>query len=142
MFYGLSKFEEDFYGESLYKFAAFAPCIRFKQDSKRGWERGPFKFDDLGIYHEGGLYEFENLYKICTNMPLHCRDQFPWLIMQPSSTQSSLHYGQCSIEHRFQEYSPTYEEGDTITDLIPLDSIDKVPIAAWVGAIDDLCDPT
>lgn len=29
MFYGLSKYEEDFYADSLLKFAAFAPCIRF-----------------------------------------------------------------------------------------------------------------
>ena len=31
MFYGLSKYEEDFYADSLLKFAAFAPCIRFAQ---------------------------------------------------------------------------------------------------------------
>ena len=29
MFYGLSKYEEDFYADNLLKFAAFAPCIRF-----------------------------------------------------------------------------------------------------------------
>ena len=60
--------------------------------------------------------------------------------MQPSSVQSSLHYAQCSIEQRFQEYSPTYEQGDTLTAEIPLASIDKVPIAMWVGEADQLCD--
>ena len=29
MFYGLSKMEESFYADSLLKFAAFAPCVRF-----------------------------------------------------------------------------------------------------------------
>jgi len=73
-------------------------------------------------------------------MPRNCKQALEWIPMQPSSTQSSLHYGQCSIEKRFQEYSPTYQQGDTQTDLIPLHTIDKVPIAMWVGTEDTLCD--
>jgi len=142
MFYGLSKYEESFYADNLLKFAAFAPCIRFAQDNKRVWERSIFRYDNLGIYHEGGLDQIENSKKICTHIPWNCKQSLEWLIMQPSSVQSSLHYAQSSIEKRFQEYSPTYEQGDTITPLIPLDSIDKVPIAMWVGSDDSLCDKT
>lgn len=140
MFYGLSKLEESFYADSLLKFAAFAPCIRFAMDEKKVWERSVFKYDDLDIYSEGGKNQIGNAAKICTHLPRNCKQALEWLPMQPSSVQSSLHYGQCSIEKRFQEYSPTYEQGDTQTDLIPLDSIDKVPIAMWVGTKDTLCD--
>lgn len=136
MFYGLSKYEEEFYADSLLKFAAFAPCIRFKQDDKKVWERSIFRYDNLGIYHEGGVDQIENITKICTHIPRNCKQAGEWIIMQPSSVQSTLHYAQCAIEKRFQEYSPTYEQGDTQTDLIPLDSIDKVPIAMWVGEAD------
>lgn len=73
MFYGLSKYEEDFYASRLLKFVAFAPCIRFKQDDKKVWKRGEFRFNDLGIYHEGGPYELEDMEKICTHMPMHCK---------------------------------------------------------------------
>ena len=142
MFYGLAKYEEEFYADSLLKFAAFAPCIRFAQDKKRVWERSIFRYDNLGIYHEGGLDQWHNVKKICTHIPWNCKQALEWMPLQPSSVQSSLHYGQCSIEKRFQEYSPTYEQGDTQTDLIPLDTIDKVPIAMWVGEADQLCDLT
>ena len=140
MFYGLSKYEEEFYADSLLKFAAFAPCIRFAQQDKKVWERSIFKYDDLEIYHFGGLDQIENVSKICTNIPRNCMQSIVELIMQPSSVQSVLHYAQCSIEQRFQEYSPTYEQGDTQTTEIPLNSIDKVPIAMWVGEADKLCD--
>lgn len=57
MFYGLSHLEEEFYADSLLKFAAFAPCIRFDNFSdKKTWERSVFKYEDMGIYHEGGAY--------------------------------------------------------------------------------------
>ena len=54
MFYGLSKFEESFYADSLLKVATFAPCIRFAADDFKAWNRAIFKYEDLGIYHEGG----------------------------------------------------------------------------------------
>ena len=101
MFYGLSKFEEDFYADSLLKFAAFAPCIRFDNFAdEKIWEHSVFKYEGMGIYHEGGAYQLENLKKICTHMPLHshCQHAARWIIAQPSSVQSSLHYAQCSIE--------------------------------------------
>lgn len=139
MFYGLSKFEESFYADSLLKFAAFAPCIRFSQTDPKVWKRSIFRYDNLGIYHEGGRDQIDNIKKICTHIPRNCKQSMEWLIMQPSSVQSTLHYAQTAIEGRFQEYSPTYEQGDTQTPLIPLDSIDKVPIAMWVGADDNLC---
>ena len=63
MFYGLSKYEEEFYADSLLKFAAFAPCIRFAQQDKKVWERSIFKYDDLEIYHFGGLDQIENVSK-------------------------------------------------------------------------------
>ena len=101
MFYGLSTLEEEFYADSLLKFGALAPCIRFareKYGNPRLWKRSQFKYEGMGIYHEGGPYQFKNLEKICPAMPLHCKDAARWLIAQPSSVQSSLHYAQCSIE--------------------------------------------
>ena len=139
MFYGLSKFEESFYADNLLKFGAFAPCIRFKADSEKYWKRTEFRYAGMGIYHEGGPYQVGNIEKICTHMPWNCKLTAEKIMMQPSSIQSTLHYAQCAIEKRFQEYSPTYENGDKQTALIPLDSIDKIPIAMWVGGQDNLC---
>ena len=103
MFYGLSKYEESFYADSLLKYAAFAPCIRFSQSDEKKWKHGAFKYNDMGIYHEGGLYQLENIKKICTTMPFHghCKLAIEKILMQPSSVQSTLHYAQCAIEGRF-----------------------------------------
>jgi len=92
MFYGLSKYEEEFYAGSLLKFAAFAPCIRFALQDKKVWERSIFKYDDLGIYHVGGFEQIENISKICTHIPRNCKQSIEEIIMQPSSVQSILHY--------------------------------------------------
>ena len=55
MFYGLSKYEESFYADSLLKFAAFAPCIRFGITDEQTWKHTIFKYNNLGIYYEGGF---------------------------------------------------------------------------------------
>ena len=52
---------------------------------------------------------------------------------QPFSEQDELHWIQNFLQQRFQEYSPTYRNGDVLTDLIPIESIDKVPIAMIAG---------
>merc|ERR1719163_1515298 len=62
-----------------------------------------------------------------------------------ASTKSILHYAQNMREDRFQEYSDTYNKvvpigQDKHTDLIPIDTITKVPIAFFRAAGDKLAD--
>ena len=59
MFYRLSTLEEKFYADSMLKFAAFDPRIRLNQDKycdQKLWKRSQFKYEPMGIYHEGDLY--------------------------------------------------------------------------------------
>jgi pimeloyl-ACP methyl ester carboxylesterase len=64
-----------------------------------------------------------------------------------SSTKAILHYTQNLKEARFQEWAPDYHTFLDIgnkrkTDLIPLNTISQVPIAMFVGNVDELADPT
>ena len=81
MFYGLAKYEESFYADSLLKFTAFAPCQWFKQDDKKVWNRSIFRYDKLGIYVEGGRYQLDNIEKICTHIPWNCHQAVEWIPM-------------------------------------------------------------
>ena len=58
---------------------------------------------------------------------------------QPTSTQDYVSSAQKILQDRYQEYSPTYNQGDVKTDLIPLSSISKVPISMWHGMLDTNC---
>ena len=43
------------------------------------------------------------------------------------------------MQNRFQEFAPDYAKGDKETDLVPVESINKVPIAMNVGTWDEVC---
>ena len=58
---------------------------------------------------------------------------------QPVSVFSEIYFSQNGFQKRFQERSPNYREGETITELIPLDSIDTVPVALLVAKNDMSC---
>ena len=113
MFYGLSKYEESFYADNLLKFAAFAPCTLLGVKDRKEWEHSIFQYDDQFIFFEGGDEQYHNAGKICGDMDnTNCYYANLWLTLQPTSLQSSLHYAQCSIEGRFQEFSTDYlDEG-------------------------------
>lgn len=50
-----------------------------------------------------------------------------------------MHWWQNAYTDRFQEYAPNYLSGEREAELIPLDSIDKVPIAMLSGTVDWTC---
>lgn len=64
-----------------------------------------------------------------------------------SSVKALLHYTQNMKEDRFQVWAPDYHTFLDIgnkrhTDLIPLNTIGSVPVAMFVGNVDELADPT
>lgn len=50
-----------------------------------------------------------------------------------------LHWTYNKIQDRFQEFAPDYAEGKMQTDLVPVESINKVPIAMFTGTLDEVC---
>lgn len=51
-----------------------------------------------------------------------------------------MHWDFNYIENRFQEWAPDYTTGgETQTDLIPIETIDKVPIAFIASTEDQIC---
>lgn len=63
-----------------------------------------------------------------------------------SSVKALLHYAQNLKEARFQVWAPDYHTFLDIgnkrkTDLIPINTISSVPIAMFVGKVDELADP-
>jgi len=78
------------------------------------------------------------------------KDSFKVLMdHEPNGTpvKSILHYAQIMKEDRFQVWAPNYNNivpftSDKKTDLIPIENINKVPIAMFVGKNDKLADPT
>jgi len=64
-----------------------------------------------------------------------------------SSTKAILHYTQNLKMARFQEWAPDFHTFLDIgnkrkTDLIPINTISQVPVAMFVGNVDELADPT
>lgn len=57
----------------------------------------------------------------------------------PYSVQNELHWDENTLMQRFQEWAPKFQEGETTTKEIPLDSIDKVPVAMIAAANDETC---
>lgn len=58
---------------------------------------------------------------------------------EPVSVRTEVHWGQNQVTDRFQEYAPNYNTGHKITDLIPMDTIDTVPITMYSGLLDGCC---
>ena len=55
MFYALAHREEEFLGDSLYKFLAFAPCtICPPSGPESKWNDSLYQFPSIGVYNEYG----------------------------------------------------------------------------------------
>ena len=64
---------------------------------------------------------------------------FSTLDVQPYGTQDEWHWSYNFLQQRFQEFAPDYQKGIVLTDLIPIESIDKVPIAMIASTEDPTC---
>ena len=140
MFYGLSHREEDFYKDNLYKFLAFAPCtIAPKDGPEEKWTDSLFKFPSIGVYNEYGPNWRESKKKIKTQLGSEALGVASCGWCKPVGCNSEIHWWQNTYSGRFQEFAPNWMEGEREMPLIPLDSIDKVPISMLVGTRDLTC---
>lgn len=140
MFYALSKVEDSFLADNLFTFAALDPCTIQVNEGSHIYEDGLFFWEDYGVYNVEGPHWDENLKTICDNFDEEiCEYAKGCSGGEPYAVQALVHWAQNDIVERFQEYAPRYNQGETITDLIPLDSIDKVPVTMWSGMQDQIC---
>lgn len=58
---------------------------------------------------------------------------------QTFSVQDQMHWDFNFIQNRFQEWAPNYTTGEVIAPLIPIESIDKVPISMIASTRDQIC---
>ena len=78
--------------------------------------------------------------KICSNLGTDaCTKAAAYSAMEPAPLQSRLHYAYDALENRFQEFAPNFKDGQKVMPLVDISTIDKVPVAMWVGEADDLC---
>ena len=73
MFYGLSRLEEEFYADSLYKFIAMAPCtLAATIGPESDYEESLYRAPDIGVYSLYGGPNWESNYnKLCTELHFH-----------------------------------------------------------------------
>ena len=57
----------------------------------------------------------------------------------PVSVKATNHWAFNAYEARFQEYAEHYTEGQKEAPLIPIETIDKVPLSFLIGARDHTC---
>ena len=60
-------------------------------------------------------------------------------INQGMSWKTISHYQQCSVMDRMQEYADKWQSGKYEMPLVPVETIDKVPIAMFIGSKDTTC---
>ena len=146
MIYGLSH-NEDYLSQKIIKAILLAPCKianGFKLDDGKPnlpfYENNDFKLQDLGVYAIKGPNWVRDLIKICENLG----SEYCHMLTMASpgieaySTQNELLIDMGFIEQRFQEWTPDYKIG-THTDLVPIDTISKVPIVMLAGTHDEVC---
>lgn len=146
MFYALSHIEEFYLKDNLIKFIALAPCSISTGITKddgtpdvEWYDENEFKLHDLGIYDVAGPHWDENIKKGCEALGKEWCDTAKAYDGQPFGTQDTWHWDYNFVQQRFQEFAPKYQEGEVITPLIPIESIDKVPIALISGTEDPTC---
>ena len=61
---------------------------------------------------------------------------------EPTGVKNQIHWIQNAYARRFQEYAPNWFEGETETDLIPLENISGLDITMLVGDNDYYCPAT
>ncbi len=144
MYYGLSHLEEDFYADHLHKAVFLAPCTRFApvpEEYQEWYINTLFDFPNKGIHHMFGTTHAETIQAIYDNYgnDESIQATYDYPTAQGVSVQAQIHWMQAAFVQRFQEYSPTFLDGDRETELVPYETIDKVPIAMLVGADDAYC---
>ena len=141
MFYALAKFEEAYLADSLEKFVALAPCTFYDAQGvpETYYENSVYKFPALGVDELYGPNWTAKQKIICDTFDQSVCDAWQCTECETVATRSETHWLQNTYTGRFQEYAPKYLEGEKEAALIPLESIDKVPVAMVIGAKDALC---
>lgn len=140
MFYALAHLEDSFFAENMFTFVALDPCTIDVSEGTHIYEDGLFHLADYGIYAFNGPTWDQDIKTICDNFDEEICDYFSAITGgEATSVQTELHWAQNSEVNRYQEYAPDYMQGETITDLIPIWTIDTVPISMWSGMRDTVC---
>ena len=147
MFYGLAHREEDFYADNVHKALMLAPCTtNFQFGDVSGWEDNLFQFPAAGIHSFYDKANWKkgkkNLRKICREFPDGCED-VKCKECQPVAVKSEIHWEQNAYANgtgRFQEFDEDWFD-DVLPPLIPIDTIDKVPISMLIAGADAVCTP-
>ena len=97
-------------------------------------------FPEIGVHDLYGPNYFPKEHAtICSELGVQACLYGSRYWFQPMAVQSEIHWWQNTYTNRFQEYAPNYMQGERETDLIPIETIDKVPIAMLVGTADNTC---
>ena len=146
MFYALSHIEESFLKDSLIKFIALAPCSiwvgSLNEDGSidhSAYEGSSFQYHDVGIYNIKGPNWDESLKTGCETFGDDWCTEFSAFDQQPYGVQDEWHWSYNFLQQRFQEFAPNYQKGVVHTDLIPIESIDQVPVAMIASTEDPTC---
>ena len=144
MFYALAHIEESFLADSIIKATMIAPCSvstgladKDGNPDVAGYEASEWHYLDMGIYNVGGPDWDANLKKGCDTFgDMWCQyfSAYKGGIGggdgQTFSVQDQMHWDFNYIQNRFQEWAPDYiSKGIVEAPLIPIETIDKVPIA-------------
>lgn len=140
MFYALAKIEDSFLKDNLYTFAALDPCTIDVNEGTQLYKDGLLQWMDYGIYAIDGPNWDQDLKTICENFDKDvCDYALQYSGGEATSVKTFAHWAQNTIEKRFQEYAPDYNEGEVDAELIDISEISHVPVTIWSGLLDATC---
>ena len=144
MFYGLAHLESDFHADNLHKVVQLAPCfVTYLQPEQRTPEfanDGIMRYQGLGVYSINGPHWERNLATLCENFDAYtCYWNISITGDAGQGVQSEKYWTMNGIVDRFQEFATNWENGEYITDLVPIENIKQVPIAMFTATDDQTC---
>ena len=142
MFYALAHLEDEFLADSLHRFVALAPCTIAPVDGLESYWYGTlYAMPSVGVYDFYGPNWDSEQQTVCDELGQEACDYVTCYDCFPMSVQSETHWYQNTYTGRFQEWNPDYLKGKDFREskLVPIDTIDKVPITMMAGTLDDSC---
>jgi len=113
------------------------------------YEATEWHYQDMGIFNVGGPNWIDGKHNLAKGCKTFGEGWCAYFTMYPHgiyggdgqvfAIQDQMHWDFNYIQNRFQEFAPDYIKGDVITPLIPIETIDKVPIAFIASTLDQIC---
>lgn len=137
--YGLAHLEDSFHQYNVHKAVLLAPgFIPSTYDIPQEYVLPSYQYREKNkVYSMAGPNWKKDNKTLCKAYGKALCAAIDWYqYAEPGSVKTENHMSFNAYEDRFQEWAPNYLAGERQTALVPVDTIDKVPISIFAGELD------